>query len=380
MKYLLWSKVLKPTSFSNVTLHIAYYLKKRGHDVTILSTELFDDTIENLIKRYMPHFEDSTEALVPCFPANNKVKAEDEFDSLIYFLVDPHHHKRVEIKAKKHIFYTVWSHQNYPCNWAIGLNQFDEVWTPSQANADAIAKTGLCTKEVKVVPHGYEPTVFYPKPNDNKVFRVGMCNSICNFKGADLAIAAFLETFNPSDPVELVMQSTNTTRNNKGDKHGLYYEEYIAILNEYPDKQLKTFYYQKDCNIVEMAEFYHSCNLILSPHRGDGFGMVPLEALACGVPVIVSEYHGPLDYIAGDYPFWVGGEMSWTNRQTGRHHFPDGGDDLELYKYFEPNFDNIKDSLCQAYNDWLSGTEIECKNYLKGLEWREVVDLIEGLK
>jgi len=379
MKYLLWGNFFSPTSFSNVMLHLAYYLKKRGHDITLLSTEIIGGDIETLIKRYMSHFDDAIDILKSCFPRDNKVTEKDKFDNAIYFLVDPHFHKKPSyVNANKHIFYTVWSHINYPLDWAKGLNTYDEVWTPSHSNAEAIRATGICNKKIIVVPHGYEPSVFYPKSKNSNIFRVGMCNSICNFKGADLAIRAFFEVFDSMDNVELLLQSTNTTRNNKGDQHGLYYKEYIDILNEYPHKQLKTFYYQKDCNVSEMADFYRSCDLILNPHRGDGFGLVPLESLACNVPVIVSEYHGPLDYIIREYPFWVCGDMSWTNKSSGRHHFPDGGSDFEVYKYFEPNKNHIKDLIIEAYKDWMKRSNLDCKQYFKGWTWDKIVTLIEG--
>lgn len=380
MKYLLWGKFFSPTSFSNVMLHLAYYLKKRGNSVTLLSTEIVGNNFSELIKRYMSHFNDAYEVLIDCFPKENIVKSDDKFDNAIYFLVDPHFHKKpAHIKASKHIFYTVWSHANYPLDWARGLNSYDVVWTPSLANAGSIRATGLCEKPIFVVPHAYEPIVFKPIQKHNDIFRIGMCNSICNFKGADIAIKAFLEAFDTKDNVELILQSTNTTRNNIGDQHGLYYKEYINILNQYPDKQLKTFYYQKDCNILEMASFYNSCDLIVNPHRGDGFGMVPLESLACNVPVIVSEYHGPLDYITREYPFWTCGEMNWTNRESGRHHFPDGGSDFEVYKYFEPNKDHVRDLMIEAYKDWMRKSKLDCRQYFKGYTWNMAVDLIEGL-
>lgn len=374
MKILLIGQIFSPTSFSNVGMHLAYYLKQMGNTVKVKPAGNLNGKIEDLIDKYASHLPNAQEVLKDCIYAGEK-----EFDAAIYFLVDPDLHKpERELKAKKHIFYTVWSHENYPINWARGLNDFDEVWTPSNANAEAIKQTKQCLKKIVVVPHGYEPLIFNPSKKDNKVFKIGMCNSICNFKGADVAIDAFLQVFEPNDTVELWLQSTQTARA-EIDKHGLYYGEYTALLNKYPHKQLKTFYYQKDCSIREMADFYKSCNLILSPHRGDGFGLVPLEALACNTPVIVSEYHGPLDYITKDYPFWLCGEMSWTNRASGRHHFPDGGEEHAVYNYFEPNVEHMKVLLLEAYKDWLKRAELDCKQYFRGLTWKTIANLVSGL-
>jgi glycosyltransferase involved in cell wall biosynthesis len=373
MKIIIYGKVYYPVSFSNVILHLAYYLKKRGHEVILKSTEKFKDTEDVLIDRYMSHFNDAKDILKGTLYSGQK-----DFDTAIYFLVDPLIHNPEKLNIKKHIFYTVWSHANYPLDWARALNKFDEVWTPSHANADAINATGQCNKKVVVVPHGYEPSVFYPVKKESNVFKIGMCNSICDFKGADVALEAFFRAFDEMDKVELWLQSTTTIRI-KGDKHGLYYNDYIKAINKYPQKQLKTFYYEKDCNIKEMAQFYQSCDLMLSPHRGDGFGLVPLESLACNVPVIVSEYHGPLDYIAREYPFWLTGEMNWVNKTAGRKHFPDGGSDFEVYKYFDPNIDHLRDLMIEAYKDWMKRSKLDCKQYFKGLSWDNITNLIEGL-
>ena len=376
MKIIIYGKVYAPVSFSNVILHMAYYLKKRGHEVILKSTEILNEPESDLINKYMSHFKDAKDIL-----NNSLYDKQNDFDVALYFLVDPAiHSPSKQIRAKKHVFYTVWSHQNYPLEWARALNKFDEVWTPSHANADAINNTQLCEKKVTVVPHGYEPSIFnYQKKTKNDIFKIGMCNSICDFKGANTALEAFFKAFDSSDTVELWLQSTNSVRNNYGDRHGLYYQEYVKTVNNYPEKQLKTFYYQKDCNISQMAEFYKSCDLILSPHRGDGFGLVPLEALACGVPVVVSEYHGPLDYITSNYPFWLSGEMDWTNKASGRHHFPDGGSDFEVYKYFNPSVDHLRDLMIEAYKDWMRKSVLDCKQYFKGYTWDMVVDLTESL-
>lgn len=375
MKIIIYGKVYAPVSFSNVILHMAYYLKKNGHEVILKPSEIINESEIDLINRHLSHFDDRDIMLGSLY------NGQKDFDSAIYFLVDPTlHAPNKQIKAKKHIFYTVWSHQNYPLEWARALNKFDEVWTPSHANADAINNTQLCEKKVTIVPHGYEPSIFNNKnKSKNTIFRIGMCNSICNFKGADVALEAFFKAFDASDTVELCLQSTNTVRNNYGDKHGLYYPEYIKAINNYPDKQLKTFYYQKDCNVSQMADFYKSCDLILSPHRGDGFGLVPLESLACGVPVIVSEYHGPLDYITSEYPFWLTGDMDWTNKISGRFHFPDGGSDFEVYKYFNPSVEHLKDLMIEAYKDWMRKSILDCKQYFKGLPWQNIISLVENI-
>lgn len=47
----------------------------------------------------------------------------------------------------------------------------------------------------------------------------------------------------------------------------------------------------------DMEDFYERCELFCLPSTDDGFGMVVLEAIACGVPVIVTENVGAADLV-----------------------------------------------------------------------------------
>ena len=46
----------------------------------------------------------------------------------------------------------------------------------------------------------------------------------------------------------------------------------------------------------ELAALYRSCDCLVNAHHREGFGLPPLEAMACGTPIIVTDYHGPQQY------------------------------------------------------------------------------------
>jgi glycosyltransferase involved in cell wall biosynthesis len=55
----------------------------------------------------------------------------------------------------------------------------------------------------------------------------------------------------------------------------------------------------------EMAGLYTACDVLVHPYRGEGFGLPILEAMACGLPVIVTNGGAALDFCAPPYAFLV---------------------------------------------------------------------------
>jgi glycosyltransferase involved in cell wall biosynthesis len=51
-----------------------------------------------------------------------------------------------------------------------------------------------------------------------------------------------------------------------------------------------------------MAYLYQQFHAVVQPSRGEGFGMIPLEARACGVPVIATSCTGHSEHINDDTP------------------------------------------------------------------------------
>ena len=72
------------------------------------------------------------------------------------------------------------------------------------------------------------------------------------------------------------------------------------VLVATADRTLHTSIKQADiihpANDDELLSFYHQCDLFVFPSLIEGFGLPPLEAMACGIPVIVSKCGGVAEY------------------------------------------------------------------------------------
>lgn len=83
-----------------------------------------------------------------------------------------------------------------------------------------------------------------------------------------------------------------------------------------------------------MASIYSGMDVLLATSMGEGFGIPTVEAQACGVPVIVSDFAASKElcgdgYLIGGQPYWDAPQKSW---------------------FHIPSVPEIVDSLEKAYN------------------------------
>ena len=71
---------------------------------------------------------------------------------------------------------------------------------------------------------------------------------------------------------------------------------------------------------AEMAGLYSACDCLVHPFRGEGFGLPVVEAMACGLPVIVTGAGPALDYATDETAFLIPATTRPVRRvPRGRH-------------------------------------------------------------
>jgi glycosyltransferase involved in cell wall biosynthesis len=70
-----------------------------------------------------------------------------------------------------------------------------------------------------------------------------------------------------------------------------------------------------------MAAMYNAFDVLLAPSMGEGFGIPVIEAQACGVPVIVSDFSAQPELVGSGWT--VGGTPFWDEAQAAWMHTPD---------------------------------------------------------
>jgi glycosyltransferase involved in cell wall biosynthesis len=103
-----------------------------------------------------------------------------------------------------------------------------------------------------------------------------------------------------------------------------------------------------------MAQIYSSMDLLLATSRGEGFGLPVLEAQACGVPVIVSNWSAQPELVRGT-------PWTWEDMRSEEHpngwlvHCDPDWDPRQGADYGKPMIGQIIASLELAYNSWRNG-------------------------
>lgn len=164
-----------------------------------------------------------------------------------------------------------------PAEWQPALHNVDEVWVPSTHCRTVFAR--YTDRPIYVIPLGVNPTLFSVRRERRgpRIRLLHICAQHNSFrKGADLAVKSFLQAFPGDEGVELVIQAASGDPPESPDPRISYTREPIAQQN--------------------FADYFSAFDALLYTSRGEGFGLLALEAAATGLPIFHSGETGMRDY------------------------------------------------------------------------------------
>ncbi|MDB6041130.1 MAG: hypothetical protein JWM99_4971, partial [Verrucomicrobiales bacterium] len=182
-----------------------------------------------------------------------------------------------------------WEYGALPKDWISASATVDEFWVPSPLVRDMYLDSGIEPQKVRVVPNGVDTNKYRPgiKPmalETKKKFKFLFVGGTIFRKGPDILLEAFVRAFSAKDDVCLVIKDFG------GDScyQGQTAEEVIRKLKLKPGTP-EILHLTKNFSAEEMPSLYAACDCLVLPYRGEGFGMPVLEAMSCGLPVIVTD-------------------------------------------------------------------------------------------
>ncbi len=190
-----------------------------------------------------------------------------------------------------------WEFGALPADWVQAAAGVDEFWVPSSYVREVFVESGVSAGKVWVVPNGVDPARFHPgvppRPlPTRKSFRFLFVGGTIFRKGPDLLCEAYLRAFGAADDVCLVIKDFGS----KGPYAGQTWGDRIRLLQQRPDAP-EIVYLDEEWAPEDLPGLYRACHCLVLPYRGEGFGLPVLEAMACGLPVIVTAGGATDDFV-----------------------------------------------------------------------------------
>ncbi len=187
------------------------------------------------------------------------------------------------LRKRLKLVFTSASQRHHTRYTRLLISGMDAVIATSNKSASYLRRSS------RVIMHGIDTGMFRP-PTDRRAHRrslglsenvtIGCYGRIRHQKGTDVFVDAMLEV------LPLHTNVTALVMGRAAHKHGRFLQDLrekvaraglqhrILFLPEVP--------------VDEMPRWYQALDLFVAPQRWEGFGLTPLEAMACGVPVIAT--------------------------------------------------------------------------------------------
>jgi hypothetical protein len=229
------------------------------------------------------------------------------------------------------IGFTMLEVDGFPAEWVRQANSMDEVWVPSDFNRDGFVNSGL-TRPVHVVPLGVDLDFFHPHgtriPSPYGEFVFFSSFEWGERKYPELLLKTFNEVFSAHEPVRLVCKIINVDP-------GVNLKERISSLGLRDAGGRMSFLVNLEFPHYQLPTLYRSTDCFVSAGRGEGWDMPLMEAMACGLPSIVTDW-GAHTMFADDsisYPLRIQGTVPAVAKCPYYRGFAWADPDVEHFRY-----------------------------------------------
>jgi GT2 family glycosyltransferase len=186
-----------------------------------------------------------------------------------------------------------WEYGGLPDEWVDGMKgAVDEMWVYTPWLKDCYIRSGLPAERVHVVPLGVDVDRFRPKGatypfKTKKAFKFLFLGGALPRKGVDVLLNAYMSAFTSEDDVCLVIKGIGTETFYG---HIPLHELIVKVVEEARRDPTMPAIEYLDAALADddIAAMYRACDALVHPYRGEGFGLPVAEAMATGLPVIVT--------------------------------------------------------------------------------------------
>lgn len=212
--------------------------------------------------------------------------------------------------------------------------------TPSRWSAEGFYRAGFDESRVLIIPHGVDTEIFKPvgkesrnefrqalKVHDDEFMILAVGSMLVN-KGIRGLVLAYALLREKHPRARLVLKDHPTL-------YGHTARELVNQLQlEHPrlvnDALVESiFYLSQSISLTQLRGLYGAADCYASPYLAEGFNLTPLEAAACGTPIVVTRGGATDDYVDESFALQIEG-----TRKTDSTNF-----------WIEPSLDSLVSQL-----------------------------------
>jgi autotransporter strand-loop-strand O-heptosyltransferase len=258
------------------------------------------------------------------------------------------------------------------------LKNWDYFWCPSEWQRQCTIDQGFPAERVHVVPEGVDGKEFFPVSDEDLAdeFTFIIIGKWEYRKATEEMISAWLETFPLKDyptGIKLVLSVDNMFNKE-------FVQNKLKQLESLKDPRIEILHFPPREEYIKRLRTSH---VFLSCSRAEGWNLPLIEALACGVPSICTDYSAQVDY-AKNIAFMVNmKEMKSVENFPGEYAEPDFEQFKYLMKNIAENWNECRQralmgaSFVRQAFSWEKAVEI-AMNYLKEIEKTHKPEQIEN--
>ncbi|HBQ94281.1 MAG: glycosyltransferase [Firmicutes bacterium] len=270
----------------------------------------------------------------------------------------PHSGKLIVIQS--------WEFGSVPSNWLTGAQNADAIWVPSTFCKKEWVQSGIDPKKIWVIPNGIDEVLKNIHPLSPRPFRILFIGGSIYRKGIDVLFSALNMAFSDGStyPIEVIIKDMGG--------QSFYAEQSLLpkLMQDFPNIASRVRIITEHLSNQDMAELIKSCQVLVHPYRGEGFGLPILEAMAQGLLVITSFVGGASDFANENTALLIKGQMNYLNPPLiGDYVLSDQG------YLFEPNVEDLARILLEAYSnlDRFSAIRMNALDVANRYTWRNII-------
>lgn len=210
-----------------------------------------------------------------------------------------------EFRNIDHTYFTLPAKKENPEDYITKyLKTFKNIYftSPSVWSSKGMERYNVPENRNRIITHGIDPTIFYYDDSKRSEIRTKY-----NIKEDDVVLVN-IGACTGNKGISLLIQMLNILVNKANRKEFKLFLKGISDL--YASKNMYICYLQELCGFIEQKDLenlinnhiiftdstltfeelrhlYNACDVYISPYLAEGFNLTPLEALACGMKVIL---------------------------------------------------------------------------------------------